>query len=252
MWWKCQAVTYRTATYDLHSWSRVIGAVILSLGGSEFNDFIFSLWAVRLLFAISTPVMLAARTAETESCAASDWLMTGKRRQHLCNFTLLSSRPRQFVSLFLCFSICVDSFSSPRNLASNLSVSMYLFVFCAFARIIAWVHRLLVYGCAAEKLPSRQKWKLQKASSRKVNNCESHCAGEKLFLCCCCQHCGLQGKRSRSAERRHFNWTQTEIFNLHRNLRRHGTRVYTQLHARTFRQTRADVQAECCHFNGAD
>lgn len=184
----------------------------------KFNDFSVSFWAARLRFAISTRVMLSAVHCSSYSRLVKPnpvwpqtewWQGRGDSISVISPSVLASTQVCLTLTLSVFLYLCrfLSSPHSPETQTEKKSVSMHLFVFCVFAWIIVRVHlRMLVYsdGCA-EKLPSRQKRKLQKHPHEKSNNVKL-IVWEKLFLCCR-QHCGLQGKHSRSAERKHFNWT---------------------------------------------
>lgn len=90
------------------------------------------------------------------------------------------------LSLILC--LC-RSLSSPHSTETTrqMSGSMYLFVFCVFAWIMALANLWLPvysYGCA-EELPIQHKRKLQKHIPEKSTTVRVRCE-EKLACCCCC------------------------------------------------------------------
>lgn len=261
-----QTLKYCIAACDLGSRSHVIGAVIFSLRVKVQWSHLFPLSCLLTVCYQLNRSCSAQFTAPHAAvwwkrilCVASDWVMTGERRQHLCNFTLLC-HVHTSLSYSHFFSICVDLFppftplkSSPEEKKKKkVSVSVYLFVFRVFARIIAWAYLwlpcVLVWLCweVAKSTKRKKKKENFKSIFWKSQQLWKSLCEEKLFLCCCCQHCELQGKRSRNTEWKHSNWTQSEIFNLHRNLCRqvHIYTVYIHAHAH--------IQVDCCHFSGDD
>ena len=107
--------------------------------------------------------------------------------------------------------------------------SLYLFVCLRVACLRVW---------GTLKLPTRQKRKTSKSIFQQAVRaivCERKLLHRRR-CCCCCQHRRLQQKHSGSAERRNFNWTQSEIFNLHRNMLRQ-VHAFTHSDTSVFKQT---------------
>lgn len=204
-----QCVNGHSSSHVSHDW-----CCDFLLWGQRFSDFIFSLQASCLLFAISTPVMLSTVHLSSYSHPVkpnSVW-------QHLCN---AFSHPHWFVllSLFLSFSVRVDLFLVftwlKYNLKKSASACIYLCFLCLFESVRDYICVCLCTRVAVQK--SYQLNKKRKLHKHLPAYCESHCL-RKLFFFSCCQSCGFEGKHSRNTERRHFNWIQCEILNLHRNI----------------------------------
>lgn len=158
--------------------SYVIGAVIFQPRGQSLT-----------ITSFSSACHQHTSHAQCNSCVASDKVKTGKRRRHLCNFTLLPHVHASFVLYAHLSSVCVDLFLLLTPLKYNprkMSGSMYLFVFCVFARIMVPVNLWLPvysYGCA-EELPIQHKRKLQKHIPEKSTAVWVRC--EENLVCCCC------------------------------------------------------------------
>lgn len=183
------------------------------LWGQRFSDFIFSLQAACLLFAISTPIMLSTVHLSSYSHPVkpnSVW-------QHLCN---AFSRPHWFVllSLVLNFSICVDLFLVftwlKYNLEKSASPCIYLCFLCLFELV-----RDCICVCLCTRVAVQKSYQLNKKGN--FTSIFQHTAKAIVwenFFFSCCQSCGFEGKHSRNTERSHFNWIQSEILNLHGNI----------------------------------
>lgn len=155
-----------------------------SASGSKFSDFIFSLWAACLLFAISTPVMLSAVHCSSYSCLVkpnpvwpqTEWWQGSDDSVSVISPSFLKST---LVCLTLTLSLFVCWFPFFSSLHWNTSwkkgsASMYLFVFCVFAQIIACVYLWCAHMAALRSCQVDKK-ETSKASPREVNNCESRC-----------------------------------------------------------------------------
>lgn len=111
--------------------------------------------------------------AQCNSCVASDKVKAGKRRQHLCNFTLLPHVHASFVTYSPFVSISFFS-SLHWHHKTNVWKHVSICVLCvclnngASESLVACVLVWLCWGAAN----STQK-ETSKAYSRKVNNCES-------------------------------------------------------------------------------
>lgn len=198
-----QTLKYCIAACDLGSRSHVIGAVIFSLRVKVQWSHLFPLSCLLTVCYQLNRSCSAQFTAPHAAvwwkrilCVASDWMMTGERRQHLCNFTLLC-HVHTSLSYSHFFSICVDLFppftplkSSPEEKKKEkVSVSVYLFVFRVFARIIAWAYLwlpcVLVWLCwevAKSTKRRKKKGKLQKHLLEKSTTVEVIVWGKTLPL----------------------------------------------------------------------
>lgn len=198
-----QTLKYCIAACDLGSRSHVIGAVIFSLRVKVQWSHLFPLSCLLTVCYQLNRSCSAQFTAPHAAvwwkrilCVASDWMMTGERRQHLCNFTLLC-HVHTSLSYSHFFSICVDLFppftplkSSPEEKKKKKSVCERVSICvscvcsnnCVSVSVVALCTRMAVLrSCQVDK-KKKKKGKLQKHLLEKSTTVEVIVWGKTLPL----------------------------------------------------------------------